>query len=183
MSFDKNKYEASSETGYFHVIYTLKYSRYEEEKIIKKKPAGFIARTYPFLEGTEEEILVETVCNVADALGLKIIALNFCGDHVHSMLSCSPEYLPEIMMLWKGKISYLFNRWINKTIDLQPSIDSKGTKQQLWSKSYYQKKINSGKQFQNTIDYIKNNRIKHGLKDLSENFTKRIEKTILKRID
>jgi REP element-mobilizing transposase RayT len=161
-----------------HVVFTLKDSRYDFERVSRKKPVGYIAPTFPFIDGIEEEILVEEICNVAMALKIKILALNFCGDHVHCILSHSSANIESIMRLWKGKISYNFNRRINKSIDDQMAIKADGTKQALWAKSYYQKILVSYPEIQNTIIYVLNNRIKHGLKPLSDNSFKYIEQLI-----
>ena len=72
----------------FHVVFTIKNSRYDWQKIRRKLPAGFIARTYPFFEGKEEESLIRILIDLAGELKLKLVAFNICGDHVHAVL-CS----------------------------------------------------------------------------------------------
>jgi REP element-mobilizing transposase RayT len=150
-----------------HVVFTLKNSRYDFIKVRRKKPVGFIASTYPFVEGPAEEILIEELCNIANEIGLQIIALNFCGDHLHVVIKSKSASLSKLMMLWKGKTSYNFNRRLNPQVDEQPAIDSQGTKQGLWAKSYYQQLIKTEEELKSTIYYISNNRKKHGLSPLS----------------
>ena len=164
-----------------HVVFTLKNSRYDFEKVRSKKSAGYIAPTYPFIEGKEEEILVEEICNVAIGLNLQILALNFCGDHVHCIIWSKTEDLSTLMRLWKGKISYIYNRRLYPNFDVKNAVKPDGTKQALWAKSYYQKILLSHSEVQKTMNYIINNRLKHGLKPLSISSINRIEQLIIKR--
>jgi len=164
---------------YSHVVFTLKNSRYDIFRVTRNNPVGYVAPTYPFIEGKEEEILIEELCDIANEIGLDIIEMNFCGDHVHCIIRSETAEISRIMMLWKGKTSYVFNRRTNPSVDDQPVINSKGTKQGLWAKSYYQKMIETAEQLKSTIIYIKNNRKKHGLQPLSAKSLEKIEKTII----
>ena len=151
-----------------HIVFALKNSRYELQKIHLKKPYGFVAPTFPFLEGYEEEILIEELCKSASAMSLEITALNFCGDHVHAIIRSESTSISANIGNWKGKTAYDFNRRINPSVILQAAVKSDGTKQSLWAKGYFQKYIDTDEQLSQTIHYIKNNRIKHGLPSLSE---------------
>jgi REP element-mobilizing transposase RayT len=162
-----------------HVVFTLKNSRYDIFRVKRKNPVGYIAPTYPFIGGKEEEILIEELCDIAKEIGLDLIEMNFCGDHVHCIIRSEKAELSRMMMLWKGKTSYIFNRRINPFVDSQSVINWKETKQGLWAKSYYQKTIETAEQLKSTIIYIKNNRKKHGLQPLSAKSLEKIEKTII----
>ena len=164
---------------YYHVVFTLKNSRYDIIRVRRKNPVGYVAPTYPFIEGKEEEILIEELCDIANEIGLDLFEMNFCGDHVHCIIKSETSELSRMMMLWKGKTSYIFNRRINPYVDGQPVINSEGTKQGLWAKSYYQKVIETAEQLERTTIYIKNNRKKHGLQPLSAKSLEKIEKTII----
>jgi len=161
-----------------HVVFSLKNSRYDFEKVQRKKPVGFIAPTYPLFIGKEEELLVEELCKTAMELGLEIIALNFSGDHVHAIIRSNSPNISRIMMLWKGKTAYSFNRLLNQRNKNNPAIKSGETRQGLWAKSYYQKILKSDEAFNNAINYINNNRIKHGLPPLPKTSIERIENVI-----
>jgi REP element-mobilizing transposase RayT len=152
---------------YSHVIFAIKNSRYDLEKVKRKKPAGFIAPTFPFFEGKEEEDLIEILCNIAVELKIRIIAFNICGDHVHALIVNESPDLTKTMRLWKGKTSYLFNRRINLPVKNASYIKSDGTIQTLWAKSYYQKILESAEEINNSSHYINNNRKKHHLQELS----------------
>jgi REP element-mobilizing transposase RayT len=161
-----------------HVVFTLKNSRYDFERVRRKKPSGYLAPTYPFIEGKEEEILVEEICNVAIGLNLQILALNFCGDHVHCTIWSKTTDLSTLMRLWKGKISYIYNRRLCLDFDNKIAVKPDGTKQAFWAKSYYQRILLSDSEVQKTIYYFNNNRLKHGLKPLSASSINRIEHLI-----
>lgn len=161
-----------------HVVFTLKNSRYDFQKGKRKKPFGFIGATFPFFDGEEEEILIEELCDVALELNLKLICLNFCGDHVHCLICTEVEFLPKIMLLWKGKTAYNFNkRFLSKETEYSPNSAGNST-QGLWAKSYYQKVVKNENELSSTVNYIIKNRIKHGLKPLSSVSSEKIAKTV-----
>ena len=158
----------------------MKNSRYDFEEIQRKKPVGFIAPTYVLFEGKEEEMLVEELCKTSFELGLETIAFNFCGDHVHVLLKSDTPVLSKMMMHWKGKASYNFNRKVNPNINDNHTIKTDGTKQALWAKSYFQKIVRTDEELKITINYIRNNRKKHNLKPLSTNSIKLINNLLKK---
>jgi hypothetical protein len=92
-----------------HVVFTIKNSRYDWQRIKRRKSVGFIAPTFSFFENNEEEILIKVICDVAYELGLEIAAFNFCGDHVHTVLITKNEDISKIIGHWKGKSAYLYN--------------------------------------------------------------------------
>jgi len=163
-----------------HIVFTLKNSRYDWQKIKRKKPVGFIAPTFSFLDGEEEDLVVKILCNVAIELSLKIVAFNFCGDHVHAMIIHNPNEIWKLMLLWKGKSAYNFNK-----SDLKPYINPEGNiarnqQEGLWAKSYFQRILKSTQEFQNVRRYIDNNRLKHGLPPLTKSSSDRIQHLIYK---
>jgi REP element-mobilizing transposase RayT len=164
---------------YSHVVFALKNSRYDFQKVMCKRPVGFIAPTFPFIERKEEELLIQELCCVAFELGLDITALNFCGDHVHAIVINETADISRIMRHWKGKTAYNFNRMTNPNVINSPAIKSDGTRQQLWAKSYYQRVIISDAELIAIIKYIENNRAKHGLKPLSEASHKMISNLLI----
>ena len=151
-----------------HVVFTLKNSRYDYQRIKRIHPTGYIASTLPYFDDKEEDAIIEELCNVACELELELIAFNFCCDHVHCIICCDRKSLSKIMLLWKGKTSYNFNRSINLSLkDSSPRINSTYP-QGLWAKSFYQKVLRNKTELSNVINYIVNNRKKHGLKPLSQ---------------
>jgi len=167
-------------TNVFHVVFTLKNSRYEFQKIKRRKPVGYIASTLPFIDGIEEEIIVEVLSDVAAELNLDLIALNFCGDHVHCLICCEIELLPKIMLLWKGKTAYNFNRRLSTKLNDTYARNGINNNQGLWAKGYFKKALKNENELFNTINYIINNRSKHSLKPLSLKLSEKIASTIKK---
>jgi REP element-mobilizing transposase RayT len=155
-----------------HVVFTIKNSRYDWQKIKRKKPVGLIAPTFPFFENEEEEFLIKILCDIATELGLQIAAFNFCGDHVHAVLIIDKSDISKIMGLWKGKSAYIYNHRIQTFNENSQSKNLKIDIQNLWAKSYYQKIITSATELENVIYYVNNNRKKHGLAPLTSFSTK-----------
>lgn len=166
-----------------HVVFTIKNSRYDWQRIKRKKPVGFIAPTFPFFENEEEEFLIKILYDIAIELGLKIIAFNFCGDHVHAVLINDKSDISKIIGLWKGKSAYLYNHRIQILNKNSQSENIKIDIQNLWAKSFYQRIITSITELENVIYYIKNNRIKHGLAPLTSLSTKTINTLVTSKKD
>ena len=161
-----------------HVVFTVKNSRYDWQRIKRQKPVSFIAPTFPFFEKEEEEFLIKILCDIAIELGLNIAAFNFCGDHVHAVLIKDNSDISKIIGLWKGKSAYLYNHRIQI---LNVNSQSKNLKidiQNLWAKGFYQKRILSTTELENVIYYVNNNRKKHGLAPLTSFSTKIISTLI-----
>ena len=155
-----------------HVVFTVKNSRYDWQRIKRKKPVGFIAPTFPFFEGEEEEFLIKLLYDIAIELRLKIAAFNFCGDHVHVVLITNNSDISGIMGHWKGKSAFLYNHRIQTFKEISQSKNLKNDIQNLWAKSFYQKIITSAAALENVICYVNNNRKKHGLAPLNSSSTK-----------
>jgi REP element-mobilizing transposase RayT len=128
---------------------------------------GFIACTYPFIEGEEEEDLVIDLCSAALEFNIRIIALNFCGDHVHAIIKSNDPDISKVMGLWKGKTAFNFNHKNHSLTDKSLASPTESRCKNLWAKSYYQRVIATQEELLKNFNYIKNNRIKHGLKPLS----------------
>jgi len=162
-----------------HIVFTVKNSRYEWQRIKRKKGFGFIAATFPFIEKEEEEVLIKILCDVALELDLKLEAFNFCGDHVHAIMISENSDISKILGLWKGKSAYLYHHQPQAFNNDSQSDNHKNVIQNLWAKGYYQKIITSVTEYENTICYVNNNRKKHGLPPLSSFSIKNI--TALKK--
>ncbi|MFO7613830.1 MAG: hypothetical protein R6W71_04240 [Bacteroidales bacterium] len=55
-----------------HIVYTGKNSRYDLQRIKRKKTVGFVAKTFPIIENEDEEKLIKILCEVAFELGIKM---------------------------------------------------------------------------------------------------------------
>ena len=83
---------------------------------------------------------------------LQILALNALQHHIHLVLVCLDEKRNNIIRKLKGKTTqlYKYHHQIKR-------------KFHLWQQKYAYKIITGEEQLSNTIDYVKNNHIKHGI--------------------
>jgi REP element-mobilizing transposase RayT len=168
---DRIEYNAS------HVVFVLKNSRYDYQRIKRIKPTGYVVATLPYFDDKEEDAIIEELCNVAGELKLELIAFNFCDDHVHCIICSERESISKMMLLWKGKASYNFNRRINLSSKSSSARINSTHPQGLWAKSFYQKVLRNETELCNAINYIVTNRKKHGLKPLSQKSSQLIRNT------
>ncbi|MFN6083425.1 MAG: transposase, partial [Fluviicola sp.] len=141
----------------------------------KPKPAVFP------LKKDEEELIAQTIEDLIKEFDLSIPAFNLCWDHMHLILYCTAEEVPVIMHKIKGRTARECNKLRNsKGINLSNGINPLGRDFPLgrtvlkdkstpfWSQKYYCKPITTELQLKNTINYILNNKIKHGLPENKE---------------
>lgn len=86
-------------------------------------------------------------------------AYNICKDHVHMLIECNREDLPNIIRKLKGKSAQLYKNYLG--------IDP-GIRFHLWGQKYNKWIISTENQYHNTVAYINNNRLKHGLAENRE---------------
>lgn len=105
----------------------------------------------------EEEVFIyEKIVEIVKEKGYKVFAFNICKDHLHILLSCEEKQLPEIMQMIKGRTSYEWRK------------NGLAKSEHLWAQKYYSKQVRDYMQLENTINYIKHNREKHGLEPLKK---------------
>ncbi|MDA3906730.1 MAG: N-6 DNA methylase [Bacteroidales bacterium] len=136
-----------------------------------------------WLSEKEEEIVTETIVEIAEKDKLNIISYNICGDHMHMLLVCEEKEVPNIV----GKIKSMSARACNiemgrtmsertpgaetktmahASLSTENSPETRGkTQAHLWTQKFGCKEIKSDEQLNNTIGYIRNNRQKHNLAD------------------
>ncbi len=169
---------AGKDGKWMHVVFAIKNSRYSHLHIHRQHEPGLVDVANAELNDREQALLTETLCQTARELSLQLAALNVCHDHVHALLYLDENQLPDAMRLWKGKTAYIYNRRVNPSVDERDPVKPDGTKQELWAKGYSETIITSRKQLKNTIRYIQDNRLKHGLPPLPVQARKQIEQVI-----
>jgi REP element-mobilizing transposase RayT len=147
-----------------------------------------------WLTELEEEIVTQTIADIAEKDRLNIPAYNVCGDHIHLVLVCEEEELSTIVQKMKSMSARACNIAMGRTIPLatssrtrehasqehapvyeasesieSPAIERGMAQAHLWTQKFGQKEITSEEQLLNTINYIRNNRVKHGLPELGNN--------------
>ncbi|MCL2510888.1 MAG: N-6 DNA methylase [Bacteroidales bacterium] len=176
----------------FHITTAIHDSRTSQRmidyKVRLKRFKGTLPKPqiHPFDED-DELVITKTVSEIVKEDNLNVLAYNICRDHLHIVLVCEAEELDKIV----GKIKSMTARACNiargVTIPQQqggmppqqqqggmppqqqqggmpPCRKGRGeTQVPLWTQKFGCKEITSQKQLYNTLQYVKNNRIKHGL--------------------
>lgn len=153
----------------FHITTAIHDSRTSQRmidyKVREKRYNGTLPepQIYPFSE--EDEIVIsKIIAQIVKDDKLNIMAYNICRDHIHILLVCETEEVDKIVGKIKGKTARVFNS--NKGIN--PLVENKTEKSvPIWTQKFGCKEITSDEQLWNTVEYIRNNRIKHGLSDSS----------------
>lgn len=178
--------EFKPQKEYFHITASLHDSR------TSKRMIEFSARQRRFggqkpkavvlpLKRSDEELIATTVEDLVNEFDLSIPAFNLCWDHMHLILYCTAEEVPVIMHKIKGRTARECNKLRDpKGINLSTGINPRGRdfprgrtvlkdkSTPFWSQKFYCKPITSELQLKNTINYIVNNKIKHGLPENKE---------------
>ena len=136
----------------FHITWVTHNSRISQRMIDNKVKLG---EAY-WLENDQEVEVAKTIKTIVEQDELNVMAFNSCGDHIHLLLVCEEEEIPNIVRKLKGKSSQKLKEY------LQIPKEEQFT---LWAQKYSTTYIDSEQQLWNTVEYIKNNRQKHGLED------------------
>ena len=137
----------------YHVTTATHNSRYSEKALFFND--GAIGKPVN-LDFDEEIFVMQTIAKIIAENKYKVLAYNFCKDHLHFLVACKKEELPKIMQKIKGITSLERNRKFNPT------------DRQLWQQKYFEKVVYNDEYLENTIHYILNNRKKHGLKEFAD---------------
>ncbi len=139
----------------FHITWVTHNARTSQRMIDYKVKKG-----EPYdLELEEEVHIINTINQIIVDDGLNVMAMNICQDHMHILLVCEEAEIPNIVRKLKGKSSQKLKEF--------HGIDRKD-KFTLWAQKYHKKLITSNEQLWNTVKYIEENRIKHGLSTLDK---------------
>jgi REP element-mobilizing transposase RayT len=121
----------------------------------------------------EEIALTRIIGKIIQESGYRCISFNICIDHVHIILVCSPEKLTAQIQKIKSVSSKEFHR-----LNIPMGHDPLKHKGHLWSQKFYRATLDVWElntvtrrpgfiyndcYLQNAMDYIQNNRHKHGL--------------------
>jgi REP element-mobilizing transposase RayT/type I restriction-modification system DNA methylase subunit len=134
------------------------------------------------LTAAEETLIVEVISKIVIEDNLRVMAFNVCKDHLHLLLVCNEEEVSRIVQKIKAKTARAVNIQRGVTVPTMeraplanaplsiegdaplPLHKERGEKQNsLWTQKFGCKEITDDNQLYNTIEYIKNNRVKHEL--------------------
>ncbi|MDR2083878.1 MAG: N-6 DNA methylase [Bacteroidales bacterium] len=188
----------------FHITTAIHDSRTSQRmidyKVRQKRYNGTLPepQVYP-LSDNDEQIITETIAKIVKEDGLNVMAYNICVDHLHLLLVCEEEEVPKIV----GKIKSMTARACNiargvtipynngacpivkeKETACRPLVEEKRGETQvpLWTQKFGCKEITSDEQLWNTVEYIRNNRVKHGLADSDADTTNKRACSLVKEI-
>ncbi|MDR2917397.1 MAG: Eco57I restriction-modification methylase domain-containing protein [Tannerella sp.] len=149
----------------FHITTALHDSRTSQRmidfKVRERRFNGTLPepQVYP-LDASDELVITQTVAGIVTADRLNVLVYNICCDHLHLLLVCEADEVERIVGKIKGRTAREYN--LNKGIN--PLVKEKGERSvPLWTQKFGCREIESEEQLHNTIEYIRNNRIKHGL--------------------
>ena len=120
----------------FHVVLTTHNSRTSK----RMTKYGVIKGPKTLLNHSEEIKLTEAFKQVILEKGFQCIAYNICYDHIHIVLVCYSDELPQIVRVLKSKTSYLFGL---------SGYKEKG--KPLWSQKYYWSCLNNWSCLKTTV--------------------------------
>jgi len=152
----------------FHITWVTHNSRTSQRMIDHKVKKG---DTF-WLEDEYEVVVAETIKEIVEQDGLNVMAFNSCRDHIHLLLVCEEEEIPNIIRKLKGKSSQKLKEHLQIPKEEQFI---------LWAQKYSTTYIESEEQLWNTVEYIRNNRKKHelhsnkGLQPLVDSATMQME--------
>ena len=105
------------------------------------------------LNQEQEIILTRIFYEIVKENQYTILAYNVCCDHIHFIIFCENEMLPQIICKIKSVSSHRFKELVKI-----PTT--------LWAQKFNRKIVDKDERLTNAINYINNNRLKH---DLPEN--------------
>ena len=176
----------------FHITTAIHESRTSDRMITynvrTKRANGTLPEPQVIPLTDEEEILItNTIVEIIKEDRLNVMAFNVCKDHMHLLLVCEENERDRIVQKIKAKTARAVNILRGVTIpttsstrehaplsisdevnplSVNPKEKTRGEKQNsLWTQKYGCNEIKDEQQLNNTIEYIRNNRIKHGLTD------------------
>lgn len=165
-----------NQQAYFHLTTKLHDSRTSSRMLIYRARERRFHGTLPYPNiyymNLEEEVLIAgEVFYLAKTLGFEVIALNLCRDHMHLLVYCKQDEVPKIMHRIKGRTARACNAYravngINPIDATRGRYEPRTLKDKsipFWTQKYHCKVIRNSDQLLNTINYIRNNRKKHGL--------------------
>ncbi|MGR3318580.1 MAG: transposase [Candidatus Anammoxibacter sp.] len=134
----------------FHVTWVTHNSRVSERmKKFDIKPGMAV-----ILSGKLQINVTEEIKNITREDNLRILAYNILIDHVHILIVCVCEELPNIVRKLKGRTAQKIKEFLGIPRDVHFH---------LWAQKFNCSHIERDDKFYSTIEYIMNNRRKHNL--------------------
>ncbi|MEZ4725229.1 MAG: TaqI-like C-terminal specificity domain-containing protein [Candidatus Kapaibacterium sp.] len=111
----------------FHITWVTHNSRTSQRMMEYKVSKG----NGVWLTDEMEVEITKTIIQIVEEDKLNVMAYNICGDHVHILLVCEEDEIPNIVRKMKSKSAIVCNKLIYATRELAPlqkeGADDKGT--------------------------------------------------------
>ncbi len=137
----------------WHVTWVTRNSRISERMTLYK-----VKLENPVILTDEmRNIIVESIKRKTQEEALEIYAFNVLLDHVHILIKSSETEFEEIVRKLKGYSSYQISKTLGYT------LKSQGKQTKIWAKSFSKTLIRDMNHLGESVNYIKNNHLKHGV--------------------
>ena len=154
----------------WHVTTAIHNSRYSQrmfDNYVKMNMALLLSEK-------DEFVITDSIVKIVKDDNLKVLEYNICRDHMHILLICEKEELAAIAGKLKAVSARKCNIERGTTRGQVPADTTRGQvplslsekKKKytpLWTQKFGRREINDENDLKNVIEYIKNNRKKHGL--------------------
>ena len=152
----------------FHITTAIHDSRTSQRMIAYKVRQRRNNGACPFANPTpltaeDEFVITQTIAEIVKEDKLNVLAYNIGYDHLHILLVCENDELDKIVGKLKSMSARACN--INRGVTIpQGKREGRGeTQVPLWTQKFGCSEIKDETHLYNTINYIRNNRIKHEL--------------------
>ncbi|EKD44362.1 MAG: hypothetical protein ACD_71C00163G0001 [uncultured bacterium (gcode 4)] len=150
----KEMYNQKTRGSYplFHITWVTHSSRISERMMLYKVEKG----EWIYLSDDQEVEITRFIWDVVRENHFQVLAYNICKDHVHILLVCKKEELPDMIRKLKWKSAQKFKEWL---------WVGKDEVYHLWAQKYNISYVENNEKFREVMKYIEYNRVKHWLSD------------------
>ncbi len=129
-------------------------------RVREPKQKGEIHVNRPYYFNDSESIIITKILHdIIIESKYNCLEYNVCSDHIHILLVCSEEDLPNIVRKLKGKSTQKFKEYLQ--LDKTETFN-------LWAQKFDRNYITNEQELQTKINYIRTNREKHHLPDINK---------------
>lgn len=136
----------------FHITWVTHSSRISERMMLYKVEKG----EWTYLSDDQEVEITWFIWDIVHENHFQVLAYNICKDHVHILLACKEEELPDMIRKLKWKSAQKFKEWL---------WVGKDEVYHLWAQKYNISYVENDEKFREVMKYIEYNRVKHWLPD------------------
>jgi REP element-mobilizing transposase RayT len=141
--------------------YFVTWATYNTRISEERYEAGMRLEEGIYLNDTERAIIWKFIMEKIKSENYFVETLNVLSDHCHAVLWCRDEdHLKCVIQDLKGYSSYCYSR------QLKRSVAGGGRQNKIWAKSFSSTLLENERRFNYTVEYVRNNHLKHGLSEI-----------------